>query len=261
MDFDFDEYYKELTNTDLFAILDNAEAYQPLAVEAATKELNLRQLSQIQIEEARLPQLAAKLQKGEKIEKARVLREKMQTVGESIFSSVKQSDTKEDIINKIILWLVIVYCVYFLTSLPAFFRMCRDVFASTDDVLLPLNSIPFQFVLFLIPQLVLPIALLMFWKRKHTGWTLMVIYVTFIGTTDLTYLYRIFSRKQDHFYHNLFKTHITALDIFGLFIVLSTLYVLCRKDIRDIYKIDMSKMSGVIFVSTILWLIVILRNL
>lgn len=133
MDFDFDEYYKELTNTDLFAILDNAEAYQPLAVEAATKELNLRQLSPIQIEEARLPQLAAKLQKEEKVEKARVLREKMQTAGESIFSSVKQTDTKEDIINKIILWLVIVYCVYFLTSLPAFFRMCRDVFASTED--------------------------------------------------------------------------------------------------------------------------------
>ncbi len=99
MDFDFDEYYKKLTNTDLFAILNNAEAYQPSAVEAANKELNLRQLSPIQIEEARLQQLAAKLQKEEKVEKARVLREKMQTAGESFFSSVKQTDTMEYIIN------------------------------------------------------------------------------------------------------------------------------------------------------------------
>src|SRR6185312_17513999 len=100
MDFDFGEYYKELTNTDLFAILDNAEAYQPLAVEAANRELNLRQLSPIQIEEARLPQLAAKLQKEQKIEKASVFREKMKIIGDSVFSSVKQSDTKEDITNK-----------------------------------------------------------------------------------------------------------------------------------------------------------------
>src|SRR5665213_429459 len=116
MDTTFSEYYKKISNVELLDILDNAQDYNPLAIAAATLELEQRGLSETDIEEARCPLQAAKLLKEMKAEKKLAWQEEMHTAGESVFSAVKPDDTNEILANKIIVWVVIVYGLEFLIS-------------------------------------------------------------------------------------------------------------------------------------------------
>ena len=241
MDTTFSEYYKKISNVELLDILDNAQDYNPLAIAAATLELEQRGLSETDIEEARYPLLAAKLLKEMKAEKRLAWQENMHTAGESVFSAVKPGDTNEILVNKIIVWVVIVYGLEFLISLPTLFSLFRGEFG---------NGASFKFLSFLSPQLLRPVALYIFWKRKPAGWTLLAICITYSLVADLAYIcVKIVSMYN---YRYFTSWHITATDIFQLFIQASLLYVICRKDIRLIYDVVVSKMAGIIFITALL---------
>lgn len=241
MDTDFSEYYKKISNVELLDILDNEQDYNPLAIAAANLELEQRELSPIDIEEARYPRNAEKLLKEMKAEKKMALQEKMNTAGESIFSAVKPGDTNEVLTNKIIVWVVIIYGLEFLISIPTIFSMFRGEFG---------NGSPSTFLLFLLPQLLIPVALYIFWKRKSAGWTLLTICITYSLVADLAYV--CVKIASMYTYRSFSWWHITATDIFELFIQASLLFVICRKDIRLIYDVNVSKMAGIIFISALL---------
>ncbi|MEO6187701.1 MAG: hypothetical protein ABIO82_07505 [Ginsengibacter sp.] len=122
---------------------------------------------------------------------------------------------------------------------------------STDTLLLPKSGVDFQLLLFTVPLLLLPFALYKFWKKKHMGLVLMAIYVTYASTTDLTYMYNAFSKSFSASYYHL-NSMVSAGDYFRLFIHLSCMVVLCRKNMREIYKIEIAKISGVIFITAII---------
>ena len=250
MDFNFAEYYKRLSDTELLDILDNAGAYQPLAIEAANNELDHRKLTQTEVEEARLPLLATRLKKETRIEKGKALEQKMKTISESVFNSVKPHDTKEDTTNKIISFVIIVYGLYFIKSLPIFFRVFKGLFEKFSDY-------PFRFLIFLLPEIIIPPALITFWKRKSIGWTLLASCITFTVVADLIMMYESSKVIAYHSYHDLHRIPVKATDLFELFINVSALYVLCRGNIRNIYKIDIAKMSGIIFISAVLSFVII----
>ena len=77
---DFSEYYKKISNTELLEILENPKNYQPLAIKAAMQEFSNRQLSDDEINLARLPL----------IEKRR-LKERKKQNRESIENNVKDT--------------------------------------------------------------------------------------------------------------------------------------------------------------------------
>ncbi len=242
---DFAEYYKRISNTELFDILNNAEAYQPSAIEAAKNELSNRSLSEIEKGIANEPLIVKQLKKDRQAEKNRVLQEKINGAGESIFHAVKPDDTEEQLVNKKILFIVIIYGVYFvLTVTKEFLTIVGLIMEITDS--------PFLVSFYLLPLITIPAALVTFWKRKTIGWSLLVLCVSFNAASNLIMLYKIlFEKASMLYYDNIYRSPVRGTNIFYLFILISILYVLCKKNIRDIYKIDAPKMAGLLFIGAI----------
>ncbi len=240
--FDFAEYYKRISNTELFDILDNAEEYQLSALEAATSELSNRKLSEVEINMAKEPLVLKQLRKDKQAEKNKVAEEKIKAAGESIFYAIKPVDTDEQIVNKKILFIIIICGVYFvLTLIKEFSTIISFITAITES--------PFLVSFYLLPLITTPIALVTFWKRKAIGWSLLVLCVTFSATSNLIMMYKILSYKSSGLYYdNLYRSPVRGTDIFYLFILIGILYVVCKKNIRDIYNIDIPKMAGLIFI-------------
>ena len=73
---DFSEYYKTISNTELLSILDNPDGYQPLAIEAAKKEFSNRQLTDLDIKEAKESLIAKQIQIEKQKQKVKAIEKK-----------------------------------------------------------------------------------------------------------------------------------------------------------------------------------------
>ncbi len=242
---DFVEYYKRISNTELFEILNNPEAYQPSAIEAAQNELSNRKLSEVEINMAKEPLVLKQLKKDKQAEKNKIAGEKMKAVSESIFYTVKTNDTEEHLTEKKILFVIVVYGIYFILTIT-------KEFSTIISLITGIGNSTFLVSLYLLPLLITPVALFTFWKRKAIGWSMLVLIVSFSVASNLIMLYKIlFQRVSSLYYDNIYRSPIRGTNLFYLFIILSILYVVCKKNIRDIYGIDVPKMAGLIFIGTL----------
>jgi hypothetical protein len=108
----------------------------------------------------------------------------------------------------------------------------------------------------LLPLFATPFALLLFWKRKTIGWSLLILIVAFTAAGNVTMLYKIlFYNVASLHYDSLYRSPVRGTDIFYIFILIGILYVLCKRNIRDIYNVDVPKMGGLIFIGGLVGLI------
>src|SRR5687768_378047 len=113
----FNEYYKKISDTELLSILDNPGDYQPIAVEAAKQELASRQLTDIEIREARLPLLAKQAQKKKEKERIKIVETRLKNAGNSFIDTIDPIQPGIPSIEKIIRVIVIVFGGIFLYQL------------------------------------------------------------------------------------------------------------------------------------------------
>src|SRR5688572_19076447 len=118
----FNEYYKKISDSALLSILDNPEEYQPVALEAAKKEFANRQLTDLEIQEARHPLLTKQAQKEKEIERIKAVETKIKNVGYAFFDTINPIQSEIPATEKTIRLIVIVFGGLFLYQLINDFR-------------------------------------------------------------------------------------------------------------------------------------------
>ena len=233
---DFGEYYKTISNTELLIILENPDDYQPIAVEAAKKEFTNRQLSDIEITEAKQPFLIKKLREDKQKEKIKSIEAKVKNTGTTIIDTLNPIQEGVTSTEKIIRFIVIVFSGIFLYQLITGFGMIR---AYVKDI----PQFPFESSLFLFPFIIIPIAIIIFWKRKTMGWILLTIFLTFSVVAALWGLFfSITWKPSGSGFDSLFPKPSPFTYIVQLIFLGGTQYVICKQKIREIFNINEEKM-------------------
>ena len=253
---DFSEFYKSISNTELLSILDNSGDYQPLAVEAAKKEFFMRQLSETEIKEARKPIIAKQIQKEKQREKVKAIENKIKTTGYTLIDTLKPIQTGIPSTEKTIRLIIIVFGSLFLYQFINDFKI--HVMYIKD-----IPAFPFESTLYLAPLILLPAAILTFWKRIRIGWFLLAIFITF-STVDVLWVliqYFLLGPPSDNSILDTFfprpsiSTLIIRLIFFG-----GALYVICKQNIRNEFSISENKMLAIIIITGILTFFLIYVN-
>mgnify|MGYP003375914865 CR=1 FL=1 len=252
----FSERYKKLNNSDLLDIISNPKDYQDLALEAAKLEFENRQLTDEQKEVAK-SELFLKLNaKEEKRKRLMSIEEKLKYTGESVFekfipvmSNPRPTLNKTDRITTLLL---IIYLIYFISEI----KLLRiNLSYYNEDLKMDLlTSLP-QLIMF-------PIIIFLFWKRRKSGWILMTIFFSFCASGLLFYFVsELFNLVVENETDNIFSFSIAFEFILPfcilIFIFCFSSWYLCKKDLREIYKIDrLEHFSALIFGIAIALLII-----
>jgi DNA-binding transcriptional MerR regulator len=250
---DFQRRFKNYDNQQLLKIIEDAENYEPAAVEAAKLELSKRDVSQEEIQAASkaLQEKRAKVeQTREQMKKAE---QKAKSLGAEILETVnpikknpQNSDEKINLIA-IVFGLIAIFQIVWIFGTP------QLIAPSIIDV---------------VPILLLPIAVFLFWKRNKIGWVLMTALFVYNIINSIGILFLSWGWFQTDEYSsqdiqidfqeidNLFPQpnpviHLVIIILFG-----AALWVIGKVDLRREYQIDVESCLMTIGISALLTAIV-----
>lgn len=232
----FSEKYSKLSNVELLEILHSPSDYQLSAVEAAKDELNNRNLTLEQTATAQT-QLEKKLKLIPVYKKyinfitspAKMLI--VSLIG-TIFPSKKHVETPEYIIK--------IICIV----LGGLFLY--DIIKDWNLFILELSDLPMIYLWkdtlgYLIPIIILPVSLILFWKKKRMGWIFLSLYITYnLFTILYTFLYDKLREREFRNYTLkwLFPSMPVGVFIWGLLLYGCTIFVICKPFFLKIYSVD-----------------------
>ncbi len=252
MQHNFAKYYKTISNTELLSILENPSDYQPDAIEAAKKELSYRQLSDSEIAEAKEPILAKKLQKEKQQETIRVIENKVRTTGITLFETLNPIQTGIQTVEKIIRFIVVIFGLLFI------YQVIKDRFLIIESIK-EIISYPVESLIYLFPFVLLPMAMITFWKRKSIGWILLTIYLTysFVATAWIFIHSILWKPTGNAFFDNFLSPPPIMSQVLQLIFFGGVIYVISKKNIREQLLISESKMLATIILSGSFTLLII----
>ncbi len=240
----FSEYYKTISNTELLSILENPADYQPSALEAARKEWADRQLSEQDKAAARQSLIIVQAEKTKKKEKAKEIEDKIKMSGYSLLETLNPVQSGLPSPEKIIRLIVLVFGGIFLYMV---FSELRMHIAIAKDV----GKFPFVTILYFFPLILLPLALFAFWRKKSTGWTLLVIYLVFIIVNMLWILTQsLLWKPSGNEFFDIIRAKPPVFTLLPQLIFLSgTLYSICRQPVRKVFSIREDRMTATIAIT------------
>ncbi len=243
----FSEYYKTISDTELLNILDNPANYQPLAVEAAKEEFANRQLSDTETQEARQPLVAKQAQKEKDREKVKAVETKIKAAGHTFIDTINPIQSGIPSTEKTIRLIVIIFGGLFLYQIISDLKMLTLML---KDITRFDTSSFFYFL----PIVIIPTATILFWRQKTLGWILLVFFLTYSAVGILWMFIKSLSRNSSGLtaFDNLFPTPSLIAYIIQLLFFGSILYVLCKPNIKDRFKIEPQKMIVTIVISGLL---------
>ncbi len=242
----FSEYYKTISNTELLSILDNLEDYQQSAIDAAKAEFKNRQLSDIEIQEARKQLISTQLQREKERQKIIAVENKIITAGHTFIDTINPIQSGIPSPEKTIRFIVIVFGSIFL------YQLIKDWKTSLAYVR-GIPRFPFESILYIFPQILLLVATVAFWRRKTLGWILLMIFLTFSCVLAAGLLFQSFTLESNGF--NLFPKPSPTIYIIQLIFLVGTMYILCKTSIRDVFSISNQKMYSAICISGVATLV------
>jgi hypothetical protein len=252
---DFSEYYKTISDTELIGILDNSNDYQPLAVVAAKEEFSKRQLSEAEIQIARQPLIANQQQKDKEKEKVKAVETKFKEAGHTFIDVINPIQSGIPSTEKTIRLIVIIFGGTFL------YQFIKDFKANLTYVE-DFPRFPFESIIYFVPQILLPVATIAFWKRKTIGWRLLTIFLTFSAVGAMWLLFQSFKWKPSGFVglDNLYPRPSPENYFIQLLFFAGTIYVLCKSNIREVFSIDKNKMGKTIGITGLVTFIFLIAN-
>lgn len=230
----FTDKYKSYTTTQLLEILDSKQDYHPLAVETAQTELDGRQLTAQQLTEARQTLESLRQEKIKQQQKSKVVEDKIKSVGSSLLDNLNPVQTTAPTVDKIIKVICAVFAGQFLLLLYGQFSMIIFMFTDSEA------RWDFSMLLYFLPLVLIPTAVLFFWKKKKLGWTLLAIHLTYSAFTVLCSFIVNIGRQPSGIsaLDNLFPTPSPTAYIGQILFFGGILVYICRQQIRDIYTVD-----------------------
>ncbi|MBI3133792.1 MAG: hypothetical protein HYZ14_03870 [Bacteroidetes bacterium] len=211
----FLDRYKNLDLIELLRILDRQEDYEPLAIQAVKIELDSRNVSLEELNEAKMILANEKLLKEKSAERKKEIRSAIINSINPI-QSAHPSLSRSIIIISIAFTILSVYLIY--TDLPFLMFLLEDEYMEWD-----LFS-----VFYFLPILIVPVATVLFWRRKKSGWTILFVYLIFslvntIGVVSLSFII------ESSYYGG-------TIPKFLFFI--GSIIAILKKDILGIYVVD-----------------------
>jgi hypothetical protein len=252
---EFQERFKNFDNRKLLKIIEDAENYQSIAVEAAKLELSNRNVSDEEVQsikgEFKDKQAEIDKRKGQ----IRNVENKAKEIGTELFETVSPIQKEPQTIDRKINLIVIVFGILAAYQIFKEFDMIQFMF--TDS----LAEWDFSMVLYFLPMIILPIAVFLFWKRNKIGWILMGAFFVYnivnaIGIFLLTWDWN----REDEYINDYSSGELESLfpqpnPIIYLIIVaifVATLWAIFREDLRNEFKVDMKSGLITIGISTLI---------
>jgi hypothetical protein len=169
----FNKKFEAYSNANLLRIIENANDYQPQAVETAKTILANRQLSENEIGIAKSELETEKQEKSKKEQQKQEIENKVKNVGKSIVSQINPLQKERPTSEKIIRGVSIFFGILFLLQLYRKFGLLRFMFTSHHA------EWGFDMVLYFLPLLIILIGTVLFYRRKKAGWLLLAAYLTY----------------------------------------------------------------------------------
>ena len=239
---EFSEYYKTVSNAELLGILENFDNYQPTAVEAAKIEYANRNLSEIEIEEARHVLNEEKKKNDEKKQKLRVIENTAKSIVVDISETIRPTQSSSFSTSKIINIITLIFGAILV------FRLIFDVRSILDYF----EKFSLDIIWYVEPLLVLSLAVFFFWQRVTIGWILLMFFVIYTLLGQVWLLFELsrsyFSNKFIFFYPKISWPNL----IFQFVLLGGTMNALCKLTMRDVFKISKKKMVNTIVISIVL---------
>lgn len=238
---DFSRYYKRLSNTELLEILEDPGTHQASAIEAAKNEFANRKLSKEEIYNAKADLRDKQLFTEKKFEtRSKILNEieKKRNSSIAFFNPNENGISKnEKRIRFITLGLSALFLIYLIKDVQTirFFTMY-------------MTDIPAEFVAILLPMLILPVALILFWKRRPVGWRLLAIWLTY---SILESTVSLFVSDNSGPLDYLIPTPSMSGILINLVIVCGTLFTICQSNIREEFTINKKNMTSVLILTVV----------
>ena len=244
---DFSEYYKTLPAEALLGILANPDDYQPAAIEAAKKELADRRLSADELDAAtRLAAEESALKEQQK-QKKKNFEVGLKSKGHALFEALNPVQQGVSGPEKIIRIVVIVFGLLFVLNL---------LMSGGDylDMLRDMGQNP-EYTFLLIPVLLfLPAGLVGFWKKRQTGWVLLAVFLTTSFVSALLGLIQALIWKPSGY--SLLDQYLGPPPVMEYVLILvvygAGIYAICRKDVRQLCRVNESRMSATLIITAVL---------
>ena len=242
----FSDYYKTITNAELLDILENPNDYQPLALEAAKIEFGNRNLSDTEMAEAKEFLIEMKFEEWSKKEKRKDFENKTKLIALDFAEIARPTNIPIRSTDKIIKSISLVYAIIFISNV---INEWRYTFRYA-------KRFRIENIIYLEPLLVLLLATFFFWQKVSVGWRLLMLYAVYTLAGNLWAIASVF---KYYFGQSSFvgyaKNFIVTL-IFQFLLFGGTILIICRQDIREVFKIDKKRMISSIAFSIILSLLI-----
>lgn len=236
----FSKIYKNLSDKELFTVLEESYKYDPIAVEAASEEIKSRNISKEEkmiIEE----QLSQKRQKViSKAQKAERVKDEFGNIVNAITPIQKEPSGLHTQI-------IVLAVLAILISISAHFNnyFSWKYFSS-------MNYFNWYVIEPLINMLVLPVAAVLFYKRKTAGWILMVF--CFLRSLFTNAFYALYFFDSDFI-----VTSLTPV-ISGVLSAI-VLWFLLKEEMKKVFKINKNTNNLVTAVSLLISFIIVMLTL
>jgi hypothetical protein len=237
----------------LISILENEGAYQPMAVDAAKKEFQERALSIEDIRAAKEMLIAAGNEKKNKKARIKTFENKIRSTGHTVLDTLNPIQSGAPSTKKSIRLILLVLSGMFLFQLVKNFQFYTEYIK--DIAKFPLESISQ-----LLPQIILPISLFAFWKRKRSGWILLTGLVTFFAAEKVLSLTVLLSQPSPDLndFVFIFPRPSPFTYLLPLVFLFGLMYLLYKKGMRNTYKISNQTMGLTICITVIVLLALLL---
>lgn len=247
---EFQERFKNFDNRKLLKIIEDAENYQSIAVEAAKMELSTRDMSDEEIRAVKDEFLEKQAKIDQRTEKVKEVENKAKAIVTEIFETVNPIQKEPQTIDRKINLIGIVFGI--LATYQIFNEFGAIQFMFTDSLV----EWDFNMVLYFLRIILLISAVFLLWKRNKIGWILMGSFFVYnivnaIGMFFLTWEWNRKNSYTDELSSGDFYIDIQGLEcsfpqinpivylisaaIFG-----TTLWVISKEDIRNKFQVDVN---------------------
>ncbi|WP_166965394.1 hypothetical protein [Yeosuana marina] len=250
---EFTELYQKLSNSELLKIISEAEKYNPIAIETAKTEIESRQLTEQELNQAKSQITEKENTKKREIEKRKQREEKIKKSTSTLFETINPIQNGIQTPEKIIRLTILIFGGLAIYRLYQQFGMFQVIFHEG------ISDWDFSMVEYFFPIIILPIAVILFWKRKKIGWILLSIFLTYSAFNTVVLFFMNLGRQPSGIpaLENLFPTVSSGVYIMTLLFFGGFLFLNCKEEIRNFFKISKQTMIATIVLTFIVNLIFI----
>jgi len=250
---DFRKYYTTVSNVELIEVLSNENDYQQEAVIAAKKELDSRQLSQDDLNDAKNLLVEKRLHQKRKVERAISIKRKIKKAGSEVIDSINPIQPERPTVEKTIRIIAIFYGIIFVYILLFKFR---DIYLGFRDIM----GGHFYVVSYVLFFCLLPVAVYLFFKKRKTGWTLLTGLICYLVVGVAITFIDFFTYRSSGIFSELFPRPSIISAIIQLIFVAASLFAVCKQDVRIVFDVNRNLMISTIVLGILLTVFIIVKT-